>query len=383
MRTHVLRKITLSLVIAVWLSMLVTGCAHLPGVKPAGPAKELGPVSRGQELEMSRAILGYFEERLYTLSGPAQAHLATRFYRVTGDPKYIHSIVFDLLAHTDQLLRDITHLQDPEHLERRYNLYYDSLSEKTESRRSRKEFLDPWKRELYDNSLVYSMYKWKQYGLAETRYQKYYSLALDYLRSEKLERFYLNHDVIRNDPVQAVNAVHYMYFLGVADLRGQLRQAFTEIYLGKPNALSKTKYQSMVYGLTHFIIAGSNYYQQFCSAEEYSWVLEFFRKNTDEIVTQCSADVIAEVGLCFTLCQVPRAEIPSQISAALARAFDKKTGYVSRTYHDLDSLEHRNIVAYLYLTDLDRLYPGPDISQQKKFVNLLEIPIDEIEGIGD
>lgn len=371
MRQFLGEIVSLLFVAGAWLTLLHAGCAHVPA---------LTPITRAQEFRIAERIHSNFEERLVGMSGTKGAHYATRLYRVTGDQKYMRPVVFKLLFDSERLLRDISHLSDPDYMRRRYDLYFDSMGEGTELKRSRKEFWEGWKREIFDQKLTGSMYRWQQYGLSGTRYQPYFDQALAYLRSGSIEEFYLNPDVIRNHPVKVVNGVYYLYFLGIADLRGELGAAFADIYINRMDNLSESEFEDMVYGLTHFVIAGSNYYQQFCSAEEYSWVLDVFREHVAEIAFKCTPDMIAEVGLCFMLCRVPREDIPYQISASLGAAFDEEKGYIARSYHDLDYLEHRNIVAFLYFSDLDRLYPGPNVAGVARYRDLLEFALDEFES---
>lgn len=206
-RQDVIRAVTMALL----LPVLIVGCSVR--------AIDLSPMGRSEEVQISEAILGYFEERLWRLSPHKQAHFATRLFRTTGERKYIRPIIFHLLSSSGRWLFDIARLNDPDYMERRYELSYDSLSEGTELKRSRKRFWTDWKKEIYDHSLARAMYKWKQFGLADTRCQKDFLLALDYLRSGDSRKFYLSQDVIQNHPTRVVNGVNYLYYLGIADLR--------------------------------------------------------------------------------------------------------------------------------------------------------------------
>ncbi len=108
-------------------------------------------------------------------------------------------------------------------------------------------------------------------------------------------------------------------------------------------------YQNKLYGMTHFIIADSYYYQRMVPEQEHRWILNYFDANIAEIVSWAKPDVVAEVGLCFRLCGLHDHRVVEMVKDRLAQSFDEEHGIIPSeiTEVDFDSSEHRNAVAFL------------------------------------
>ena len=96
--------------------------------------------------------------------------------------------------------------------------------------------------------------------------------------------------------------------------------------------------------------------------DEFSWILDYFRDNIDDIIETKNIDILAEVGLCFKLCKV-KDEILEKIKKVILDSFDVNLGYIPRKSGSLEDSEHTNIIAYLFLHDFKKLYRGPDLSE--------------------
>ena len=76
--------------------------------------------------------------------------------------------------------------------------------------------------------------------------------------------------------------MYYLYQTGVVDLRRELKDKFCQVFLASEK-FSGYMYENMVYGLTHFIIADSGFYQNYAKGADFEWVFDYFEGNTERI----------------------------------------------------------------------------------------------------
>ena len=77
---------------------------------------------------------------------------------------------------------------------------------------------------------------------------------------------------------------------------------------------------------------------------------------------------MAEVGLCFKLCQDEKNLAVEKAKEFVVSKFDKNRGFIPREENpdDLQKAEHRNAVSLLLLQDYEKLYPGPNLFEYLK-----------------
>ncbi len=135
---------------------------------------------------------------------------------------------------------------------------------------------------------------------------------------------------------------------------------FHSFFLQEKNE-SFYKFQNKIYGLTHFIICDSHYYQKFASKRKNEWILKILEKEISKIL-KTNVDLIAEVGLCFKLCR-KFSSVIEIIEKYLVRSFNWKLKYYPYAGKSLAKAEHRNVLAYMFLKEFKKLYPGPNLKK--------------------
>jgi len=325
---------------------------------------------------VAKKILNKYEDNLFRLRPKYQGHFAIRMWRITSDSRYLYPALFHYLVLKEQFKRQVSHLDSPEYIR---NFSEQMLAEKfkTAKGKIRRRILEQKQHQefVFHKKLLELSYYIHCLGMSSGDLLPQFEQAKEFLSRVNFEEVLLDSQIVRMYTPQAVNYVYYLKFLGLIDLEEKFIALFREIF--RPEAdikLDKIEYENMLYGLTHFIIAGSGYYQNYVSPEKYGWILEYLNKHIDEILARSKPDVVAEVGLCFKLCGQKNHRVVALSQKKTVEAFDPKQGLIppKKGKASLNKSEHRNAVAYLLLTDFDRLYPGPNLKDSPELEYLFE-----------
>ena len=256
-------------------------------------------------------------------------------------------------------------LGTPGHAERRSREKVAAYPTRTEKQRRRKRMLAEWGEIAYAKRLAFDLTQAKYHGLLNEADLPGYHQALDYLASVDFRRFLLDPDVMAIYAAQVANLVYYLEELGVTDLREEVITAFRHQYPPWRDArLSTAEYRNKIYGMTHFVIAASDYYQRPVSAEEFRWVLDAFAAGLERILADTKEDIYTEVGISFLLAGEEGHPAVTRLRDALVQAYDREARMVPSEQGgtDLAQGEHRNVLAIMLLDWPERLYPGPELS---------------------
>lgn len=311
------------------------------------------------------AIRENYEAALPDLPRSKQRHYAQRLYRITGDARYLplnrdygHRLV-------GRIREEIKALDTPGHAERRAREKVAAYPTGSEKQRRRKRMLAEWGEIAYAKSLAFDLTQAKYHGLLNEADLPGHQRALDYLASVDFRTFLLDSDVMAVYAAQVANLVYYLEDLGVTDLREEVITAFRHQYPPRRDpGLSTAEYRNKIYGMTHFVIAASDYYQQPVSAEEFRWVLDEFAASLDRILADTKEDIYTEVGISFLLAGEEDHPAVTRLQDALVEAYDPGARMVPSEQGgtDLASGEHRNVLAIMLLDWPETLYTGPAIS---------------------
>ena len=163
---------------------------------------------------------------------------------------------------------------------------------------------------------------------------------------------------------QLINCVYYLKYLKVTNIIDKHTSRFKEVFNdGQDKSLSEYLYKNKIYGLTHFVIAGTNYYQKYTSMKEFGWIINYFKKNIKTILKRTDPDISSEVGLCFKLCKCSSKKETDLIRQYLIKHYNKKLGYIPKYNGRMNPSEHTAAVSYLFLSDFKKLYKGPKLTK--------------------
>ena len=310
-------------------------------------------------------IRQHYESILPDLPMSDRRHYAQRLYRITGEARYLplnraygEQLVEELRAEIPGLSQPAVVAQRAEDASRDY-------PERTAKQRRRKQMLAEWGDIAYAKGLAFRLTQARYHGLLNDSDLPGYRQALDYLRSLDFRAFVTAPGPLEVYAAQVANLVYYLDELGVADLRQASIQAFRAYYPPERDAgLSRASYRNKIYGMTHFVIAASDYYQRPVSADEFGWILEEFAADLERILRDTKADIFTEVGISFLLAGREAHPAVRRLRDALLARYDPAARMVPAEQGGLDPAqgEHRNVLAIMLLDWPERLYPGPDLS---------------------
>jgi len=335
------------------LALQLSACAvQRPESESTGPAD--------RHRQAAERIQATYEAVLPELSTGKRRHYAQRLYRVTGEARYLADN-YAYMAHLAERLEDeIAELAVPGQAQRLARESVEGHSRRTEKQRARAVMLADWGEIAYAQGLLFRLAQAHYHGLLDDIPGQ--RQALDYLGELPWQAFLIDPEVLEVYAAQVANQVHFLHQLGVMDLRREVEAAFRRRY---PPAvveeLGTLEYRNWLYGLTHFVIAASHYYQREVDAEAYAWVLASFEAGAERIMRDATEDIQAEVALSFLLAGREGHPLVERVRDALVAALDPASGMIPSPggSTDLERGEHRNVLAIMVLGWRGRLYPGP------------------------
>lgn len=323
---------------------------------------------------ISDGIKAKYDSLLFTLDPGTQRHYAVRMYRLSGDETYLYPIIFYSFVTTNELRNDLDSMADASYVKRRSDQLLDYFNEKTRKGDLRHEYFKDHRVDLFYLRLAYLASQLRECGLDKDVYKFDYGRSVAAMKEHDYHSLLTDTSLIRIFAAQMVNFVYYLYEFHIVDLRAEYRTAFQTVFPDSlDGVLSDREFGDKVYGLTHFILAASEFYQHEVKEEEFSWILEYFQSNQERILYNLKADIIAEVGISYLLADESNHELVHLCRQVIASRFDEKHNMIpSRGGHtDPAKGEHRNILAYMLFNWSGHLHPGPNLPKYKEFQKLL------------
>lgn len=334
----------------------------------ANSAGDQNSIDRNVQAKMAEAIKQHFESHLFQLPPRIQAHYGIRLFRLTGDEKYLPSALYDYYVIVDRMHRIGNSLNLSGFVENKSVELTNAMSNGTRGKARRKalkrfpEFI------FYADELLRYTSRMKEFGIEIP------PLFINHLKKYDFLPGLTDEKMIRAWAAQLANYVYWLKEIGIADYRSEYTLAFLKAYPDhKDHQLSRWHFRNKLYGLTHFVFASSNYYQQSVSKKELGWVLEYFDKNEERIFEVASADIIAEVGISYMLMGEGDNPIVERCKQRLVDSFNWQENMIPSVSGKIDYAtgEHRNVLAYMLLTWPETLHKGPyfkQIESMKKYL---------------
>ncbi|WP_339935702.1 DUF3541 domain-containing protein [Vreelandella glaciei] len=329
----------------------------------AGCAAMEPHTERDVQRDAGLAIQEIYEQALPTLSDDKQRHFAQRLYRLTGEQRWCalnHAYGERLLARLEE---DIVGLAEPGYAAARSRAIVADYSQRTAKQRARRAMLGEWEEIAFARGLLFRLVQAEYHGLLPAIED--HERALGYQAEVDWAAFLTDPAVIGIYAAQVANYKYFLHQLGVMDLRREVEEAFRRRYPpDRVAGLNDAEYRNWLYGLTHFVIADSRYYQRKVDPEVHAWVLEALERETAGIMARATADIQAEVALAFLLAGREDHPLVGRVREALVAAIDPASGIIPSPEgeNELAGGEHRNVLAIMVLRWPGRLHPGPDLS---------------------
>lgn len=330
------------------LCCLVVGCA-------------IAPLS---QQDIAAEIRARYDVAFDTLPVAKQRHYAQRLYRLTGEVQYLAPLKAYGVRLVASLQEDMAGLAQPGFAARRAAGMLGRYPERTAKQRRRKQMLVEWGEMIFAKYLAFRLNQARFHGLLNDEQLPRISRTMEYLEGQPYHDFLTSPEVIEVYAAQIANLTYDLHGLGVADLRDEAKEAFRAHYPPQRDAtLSIASFRNKIYGMTHFVIAASDYYQHAVSAENNAWILEYFDTHLERILAETKEDIYTEVGISFLLAGLPDHPVVAHTRQALARAYDPVARMIPGEYGstDLARGEHRNVLAIMLLDWPGKLFGGPEL----------------------
>ncbi|HSP57897.1 MAG TPA: DUF3541 domain-containing protein, partial [Halomonas sp.] len=290
----------------------------------AGCATIAPDIERDRHRQAGLEIQAVYEAALPSLPLEKQRHYAQRLYRLTGETRYLDlnraygQRLMSRLAPDVQGLAESRH-DDYRYAETRSQEFVAAYPQRTAKQRSRRAMLAEWGEMAFAGRLLFRLVQAEYHGLLPAIDN--HEVALDYLADVDWRPFLTDPDVLGIYAAQVANQVHFLHQLGIVDLRAEVEAAFRQRYPPSEVArLDDTDYRNWLYGLTHFVIAASRYYQQGVDPRSIDWVLNALERESAGILARATEDIQAEVAMSFLLTGQERHPLVRNIRDALVNA---------------------------------------------------------------
>ncbi|KXF82033.1 DUF3541 domain-containing protein [Enterovibrio coralii] len=295
-------------------------------------------------------IKATYDSNLSELSAYQLGHYGLRMYRQTQDDDYQAAVWTDM-ARIASRLNDYSatlHSKDEVKAEGEARLKsYDSGDGERDALRhkaaqGREEYL------VLGAGLISSMARANEYGLKHRNDAHLREILSWY----DFHDYATNPEMIRAWAAQLANQVYWLKQLGEDDLTQQFEFAFKATYPDKNDPmLSVQQYNNKLYGMTHIILAASEYYRKPVNEADFQWIYDYFRQHFDTIAVRSKPDVIAEIGITFMLAGLENDPVAAKSQRLIREAIDREEGMIPSVSGgtDIAKGEHRNVLAIMLL----------------------------------
>ncbi|WP_261874973.1 DUF3541 domain-containing protein [Vibrio rarus] len=291
-----------------------------------------------------------YEQGLFTLSPYKQTHFGLRMFRQTHDPKYqilVQEDIANISIKLNQFSSDMVSEETMSKYATQKLADYHQSNDERSTRRVNTIQDNPAYVYLGLDLLRY-MARIDDYGLQHSNNAKFRQRLLHYPFAE----LFTNKIMVQAWAAQLANQAYWLKQLQLGDYVALFTQTLQHTYPdNEDHLLSAQQYQNKLYGMTHLIIADSNYYQKQVKEADHPWVFHYFRTHIDRIISDTKQDIIAEVGISFLLAGLQDDPVVYKTRQAIKQAINPQAKLVPSVTGSTDFShgEHRNVLAIMLL----------------------------------
>ena len=310
--------------------------------------------------QIARAIKAKYDQNLDSLNNYKASHYATRIYRISGDTTYLSYNLQDLQRMRENVEKLLSVANDNNEIAfSKIRTEGWSSGERVNLRRATLTTAPAFP---YYLSSLNILRRAQEYRMCSTQF-------------ERLKEHVLAHDYTHelSDPImikawapQLANVVAWVKQLGGKDYSDAFIKAMQQVYPdSQDHLLSTQQYENKLYGLTHIILAGSQYYQYAVNRGDFAWIYDYFDNHIDFIISRAKTDVIVEIGIAYLLAgeyNNPALEKTRQNIVLRYDEFQQMIPSLKGSF-DIANGAHRNILAIMLLSSPKRFYQGPQLDQ--------------------
>lgn len=322
---------------------------------------------KNQCSKTSGKIIRAYEKNILYLPLDKVGHFFERAYKLTGDSKYENILAQYVFINKIKKIEKAIATMETGLFE-----FANESAAKSERKKRRAALYKKNPKIRFYNALMIDLIFWKIFRL-DRIFKDEFSRIISLLKKENFEKIYLNEKCIKDDSSFSFNSAFILRHLEIASFTDKMESALRKYYITKDLEIKKDlpqhEFFSLLYSMTHIIIADSKFYERYVAGHE--WILDAFSRNINFILEKAKIDILSEIGLCFKLCKKEQKykKTYDKIRSHLLKNFDPKK------LDDPEFIikkEHTNSILMMLFADNNKLFAGPDLSQSQVFKNLLE-----------
>ncbi|MBI2410512.1 MAG: DUF3541 domain-containing protein [Candidatus Kerfeldbacteria bacterium] len=312
----------------------------------------------------SKRILDIYNRNCASLPLDNLAHFAYRAYKVTGEEQYKKIIAFYFfLVKQPRIVADLALLKTGQFSYTRH-YYYKKFSER---RKKREDLYQQQPKLQFFDRFIHHLFFIQKYGLHMTMYAQQYPQLLSQLSLDELRTLYINEEAIRYNSSFTFNTLAFLKHIHVSSaLFEEAQQLFRKIYFNASDELvadlTDDEYHSVIYSMTHIILADTQYYEHDLPGQ-YEWIIMYFANHIEEIRQRTDIDTLIEVALCMKLChfEVQYAEAWAMLQSVVDDYISFETLETDAEYRAIESHTYALLIL-LFFTGAT-FFSGPDLSR--------------------
>ncbi|MCX6763381.1 MAG: DUF3541 domain-containing protein [Candidatus Moranbacteria bacterium] len=315
----------------------------------------------------SEKIRNGYEKNLHCLSLDKLGHFFERAYKITGDKKYEVIIAFYIYTSKIKKIRAAIRILKAKKFPK---INAADLKTKNLRKLHRFELYKKNPRIKFFNELAIHMFFLKSFGLAETVLKDDFAELIALLKKEDFKKLYLNEACLKADSSFSFNTLSILKRFKIINLLDKAELMLKKMYITGDSTLIRTlpnhELSSLIYSMTHIIIAESGFYDSFVL--NHAWIINFLKKNMALLISNLTNDILAEVGLCIRLCK-KESYCRKELNMLLNYLWEKSELEKLDNPNFLIENEHPNSILMILFSKKLNLKSGPDISHYKLFDN--------------
>lgn len=317
--------------------------------------------------KFAQQILEAYEKNVFYLPLNRAGHFFERAYKVSGNKKYSNIIAYHLKINKIEKIKKSLQLLKSGQYKIRASIKNPEGSERQKRRialYNKNPQID------FFNTLLIDIHFCKMFGLDKTVLKNEFSEIINLLKKIDFRNLYLREDVIKYVSSYAFNSAFILRHFDVDNISDEMVKMLRKSYWGNGQThmekLPDYEYSSLIYSLTHIIIADSGYYERFVNG--YDWIIDFFAENIKDIIPRVTLDIVSEIGLCIKLCRKEKTH-EREYNSIKKYILSKYSINVFNNKDYIIKEEHTNSILMLLFWDIKSFKKGPDLSNHEIFCN--------------
>ena len=299
-------------------------------------------------------IKNVFDASAFYLPPYKFGHYGLRLFRQKQESRYKTAIEVDMLmkANTlNEIAHELTNQTAIEtYLDKSLTIYKKNM---TPVKKQKIIAMDEYPEYLFLGlGLLPALARIDDYGLKHQYDHRLRTLLNQYDFSE----YVTDPEMLNSWAAQLANQVYYLKQIGEQDVEAIFINSFRKTLPDSNDTqMSDLAYKNKIYGLTHIVIAASQYYQKPIKEEDFQWIFDYYRKNIDMIIQRTNHDITAEVGLNFLLADLDNDHTLKKIQKHVIAKIDPELSIVPSgsgiigLEKKLGVAEHSNVLAIMLL----------------------------------